>query len=139
MRAVQLRGAPVDDDFVSFMSTCVQCRGCEPACPSGVPYGHLIEGTREMLAETGRITPWWQKIGFSMLSRHRLLLAASSAKTIHRWAQIHFAGLRQHLVPHNLVDSKLDVQPLAELLRSLACPQTACAVPEARSSGVAEL
>ena len=28
----------------TFMSTCVQCRGCEPACPSGVPYGHLIEG-----------------------------------------------------------------------------------------------
>ena len=37
MRAVQWRDAPIDDDFVHFMSTCVQCRGCEPACPSGVP------------------------------------------------------------------------------------------------------
>lgn len=82
MRAVQLHGAPVDDDFVSFMSTCVQCRGCEPACPSGVPYGHLIEGTREMLADTGRVTPWWQRIGFAMLGRHRLLLAASSALAV---------------------------------------------------------
>ncbi|MEJ7799682.1 MAG: (Fe-S)-binding protein [Ilumatobacter sp.] len=79
MRAVQDRGAPVDDDFVSFMATCVQCRGCEPACPSGVPFGHLIEGTREALADAGRITPWWQRIGFSLLSRHRLLLAASTA------------------------------------------------------------
>ena len=39
MRAVQRRGAPIDDDFVEFMATCVQCRGCEPACPSGVPFG----------------------------------------------------------------------------------------------------
>ncbi len=29
-----------------FMETCIQCRGCEPACPSGVPFGHLMEGTR---------------------------------------------------------------------------------------------
>jgi glycolate oxidase iron-sulfur subunit len=78
MRAVELRGAPVDDDFVRFMSTCVQCRGCEPACPSGVPYGRLIEGTREHLAETGRITPWWQRLGFRVLPRHRALLAGST-------------------------------------------------------------
>ena len=27
----------------------MQCRGCEPACPSGVPYGRLQEGVRETL------------------------------------------------------------------------------------------
>ena len=32
------------------MEACVQCRGCEAACPSGVPFGHLMEGTREALA-----------------------------------------------------------------------------------------
>ena len=37
MRAVQWRDAPADGEFVRFMETCVQCRGCEPACPSGVP------------------------------------------------------------------------------------------------------
>ncbi len=93
MRAVQLHGAPVDDDFVSFMATCVQCRGCEPACPSGVPYGHLIEGTRKMLADDGHITPWWQRVGFSLLGRHRLLLAASSALAV---------GQRLRLVPRRL-------------------------------------
>ena len=56
MRAVELRGAPIDDEFVEFMSTCVQCRGCEPACPSGVPYGELIERTRTELADRGRTT-----------------------------------------------------------------------------------
>lgn len=78
MRAVQIGGAPIDDEFVGFMATCVQCRGCEPACPSGVPFGNLIEGTRHMLAEEGRITPWWQRIGFSVLRHRRLLRAGSS-------------------------------------------------------------
>jgi glycolate oxidase iron-sulfur subunit len=93
MRAVQLHDAPIDADFVRFMATCVQCRGCEPACPSGVPYGNLIEGTREVLATGGRITPWWQRVGFSVLRRHRVLLAASSALAI---------GQRLRLVPRRL-------------------------------------
>src|SRR6476646_822013 len=63
MRAVQWRDGAVDGDFVRFMETCIQCRGCEPACPSGVPFGHLMEGTRETLAEQHRMTPWWQRAG----------------------------------------------------------------------------
>ncbi len=50
MRAVELDGAPLDDAFRASMETCVQCRGCEAACPSSVPFGHLIEGTRAALA-----------------------------------------------------------------------------------------
>lgn len=88
MRAVELRAAPIDDDFVHFMSTCVQCRGCEPACPSGVPFGHLIEGTREHLAEVGRITPWWQRIGFRVLPMHRLLLAGSTLLALAQRARL---------------------------------------------------
>lgn len=82
MRAVQLEGAPVDESFVQFMSTCVQCRGCEPACPSGVPYGHLIEATRTTLAGQRRITPRWQRVGMKALSHHRLLLAGSTALAV---------------------------------------------------------
>jgi glycolate oxidase iron-sulfur subunit len=101
MRAVQLRGAPVDDDFVHFMSTCVQCRGCEPACPSGVPYGHLIEGTREFLARDGKLTPRWQRFGFSMLARHRLLLAGSTALAV---------AQRARLVPRRLGLGRLPIR-----------------------------
>ena len=93
MRAVQDLGAPIDDDFVEFMATCVQCRGCEPACPSGVPFGNLIEGTRAELASERRITPWWQRLGFSMLRRHRPLLAASTLLAI---------GQRLRIVPQRL-------------------------------------
>jgi Fe-S oxidoreductase len=37
---------PIDDEFVDFVETCVQCRGCETACPSGVQFGALMEQTR---------------------------------------------------------------------------------------------
>ncbi len=82
MRAVERRGAPIDDEFVHFMATCVQCRGCEPACPSGVPFGRLIEGTRSALVESGRLTPWWQRLGLRGLRHHRLVLAGSSALAV---------------------------------------------------------
>lgn len=51
MRQIQGEGAPIDDSFLRSVETCVQCRGCETACPSGVPFGHLIEPTRATLAE----------------------------------------------------------------------------------------
>jgi glycolate oxidase iron-sulfur subunit len=73
MRAVHA-GAPVDAPFLSFMDACVQCRGCEAACPSSVPFGRLMEGTRESLA-----TPRLTRFAYGLLGRHRLLLAGSTA------------------------------------------------------------
>ena len=93
MRAVQHEDAPVSNDFVHFMETCVQCRGCEPACPSGVPFGRLMEATRATLATDHRITPWWQRLGFRALAHHRLLLVGSSALAV---------AQRAHLVPKRL-------------------------------------
>ena len=78
IRAVHLEDAPVTPEFVSFMETCVQCRGCEPACPSGVHYGHL---------QGASARPWPNSVasrraGSGWASRccphHRLLLAGSS-------------------------------------------------------------
>lgn len=77
MRAVQNEGAPITAEVVRSMETCVQCLGCETACPSGVPFGHLMEGTRAVLAAEGRITPWWQRLGLRLLRHRRLLLAGS--------------------------------------------------------------
>ncbi len=107
MRAVQWRNAPVDDDFVRFMATCVQCRGCEPACPSGVPFGHLIEGTREHLAAEREITPRWQRLGFGVLPRHRALLAGSTALAI---------AQRVRLVPGRLGLGRLPIRRGPELV-----------------------
>jgi glycolate oxidase iron-sulfur subunit len=77
MRAVQWQGAPVDDSFREFMDLCVQCRGCEVACPSAVPFGRLMEGAREALGQ-----PWWRLLGYRILGHHRLLLALSTVLAV---------------------------------------------------------
>jgi glycolate oxidase iron-sulfur subunit len=101
MRSVHFDDAPITDDFVSFMETCVQCRGCEPACPSGVPFGQLMEGTRETLAEQHRMTPWWQRLGYRVLGHHRLLLVGSTFLAI---------AQRLHLMPKGMGLPRLAVR-----------------------------
>ena len=78
MREVQDEGAPVTAEVAAAFDTCVQCRGCEPACPSGVPYGHLIETTRERLAGAGALDTRLQRLGFAALARPRLLRFGST-------------------------------------------------------------
>lgn len=77
MRAVHNDDAPVTLDVLQSFNSCVQCRGCETACPSGVPYGSLMESVRESLAENHQITPWWQRAAFVPLAHPRLLRAGS--------------------------------------------------------------
>jgi glycolate oxidase iron-sulfur subunit len=77
MRAVQNNDAPLTHEVVRSFETCVQCRGCETACPSQVPFGHLMEGTREAMADIGALTPAWQRIALKPLA-HPLLLRAGS-------------------------------------------------------------
>lgn len=77
MRAVASGDAPIDDSFVAAMDECIQCRGCEPACPSGVQFGHLMEGARATLAprrSPGRRALEWLAYAVA-LPRHGLLLA----------------------------------------------------------------
>ncbi len=82
MREVQNNDAPLTDEVMDSFETCVQCRGCEPACPSQVPYGHLMEQTRETLVEIGRGTPRWQQIAMKPLSHPRLLRSGSTMLAI---------------------------------------------------------
>ncbi|WP_284642347.1 (Fe-S)-binding protein [Paenibacillus silviterrae] len=46
-----------DAAFKQQMDLCLGCRACEPACPSDVKYGQLIEQTREAIA-TETDYPW---------------------------------------------------------------------------------
>ena len=93
MRAVHNADAPVTTEVLRSFETCVQCRGCETACPSQVPYGHLMERTRESLAEAHEMTPRWQRLAFTPLAHPKLLRAGSKALA---------AAQRAHLIPKRL-------------------------------------
>jgi len=88
MREVQLNNAPLTDEVVESFESCVQCRGCEPACPSSVPYGHLMERARETLADEGRITPTWQRLAYKPLTHPRLLQLGSRALAVAQRARL---------------------------------------------------
>jgi glycolate oxidase iron-sulfur subunit len=82
MQAVQLNGAPIDAVFATYMEECVQCRGCEAACPSSVPFGHLMEGARLALDRAPGKRPVHRRaaewLGYRIvLPRHWLLVAVS--------------------------------------------------------------
>ena len=49
MGAVGSGRAPSDETFAKMMSFCLQCRACEAACPSLVPFGEMMEGARAQL------------------------------------------------------------------------------------------
>ena len=77
MREVQLGGAPMNAAFTEAMDACVVCRGCEVACPSSVPFGHLMEGARAALAPrrppVRRMIEW---LGYRVVLPHHALLLA---------------------------------------------------------------
>lgn len=50
MRAVGGGLVEMDQAFEDMMSFCLQCRACEPACPSLVPFGRAMEGARAEVA-----------------------------------------------------------------------------------------
>jgi glycolate oxidase iron-sulfur subunit len=46
MKGLEEGTLALDDEVVRHLDLCLGCRACEPACPSGVRYGSLIEDTR---------------------------------------------------------------------------------------------
>ena len=61
MRALAEGRVEPTPDVVEHFDLCLGCRACETACPSGVQYGHLIEGTRAHLREHVK-RPWKQRL-----------------------------------------------------------------------------
>ena len=88
MRQVQWEGAPVGERFGEVIDTCIQCRGCEPACPSAVPFGSLMESTRAAVHAGGRRVPIWLRLALDGLTRPRLLRAGTTVLAVAQRARV---------------------------------------------------
>lgn len=64
--------APDDPSVQQHIDQCLGCRACEPVCPSGVPYGQLLEATRATLREY-RPVPFIARLILFVFARSWLL------------------------------------------------------------------
>jgi glycolate oxidase iron-sulfur subunit len=95
---------------------CIQCRACEAVCPSGVPYGRLIEATITQV-ERHRKLPWMQRrmVDFilnSALPHQNRLTALVGAMRLYQQS-----GLQRFARKTKLL--KLGPKGLVEMERSL--------------------
>lgn len=75
--------APESESVTTHIDRCLGCRACETACPSGVPYGHLLEATRATLAER-RPIPFVARMILAVFGRQRLLAIAMAGGRVLR-------------------------------------------------------
>jgi glycolate oxidase iron-sulfur subunit len=72
---------PESDTVQTHISRCLGCRACETACPSGVPYGHLLEATRATLTQSQR-NPFIARLILAVFANRVLLRAAMFASRL---------------------------------------------------------
>jgi glycolate oxidase iron-sulfur subunit len=71
MKAVNEGRIDVTPGVVRHWDLCIQCRACEVACPSGVPYGKLIEATMSQV-QTRRKAALLTRLASNISLKHLL-------------------------------------------------------------------
>jgi len=75
-------GAPITPSYIEHIDLCLACRGCETACPSGVPYGRMVEDARaeiEAQRHRGWLADRVRRFIFGHLLQSRSWMSAAGA------------------------------------------------------------
>src|SRR3954451_11093409 len=75
-------GAPITPSYIEHIDLCLACRGCESACPSGVPYGRMVEDARaeiEAQRQRGWLAERVRGFAFRRLLKSRGWMSAAGA------------------------------------------------------------
>ena len=83
--------SPHDPGLLEHLEACLGCRGCEPACPSGVGYGRGLEAARQEIFAARGLPPL-----------ARLVLSVFKHRTIWRPLFALARALRATRIPHML-------------------------------------
>lgn len=124
IRALEEGTLSLDTKVVRHLDLCLGCRACETACPSGVPYGRIIEEARAFVESTYR-RPWWDA-----WRRRALVAVFPHRERLHLLLAPVRALQRAHL--WNILARRV---PLARLIPSLSVPRV---LPETTESCGAE-
>ncbi len=94
-----------DRSLVSHLDACLVCRACETACPSGVPFGRIMEGAREVVRERappGGIGGKALDIGLATVSRPGRVGLATRLGGLYVRSGLQSLIRRLHLLPGRL-------------------------------------
>ncbi|XJZ28747.1 (Fe-S)-binding protein [Bacillota bacterium Lsc_1132] len=106
----------IQDHLAEPIELCLGCRACESVCPVGVPYGHLLEAAKEIIAESKQersLTDRLKKVALNKLIPYpnRMKMAGNLIWIYQK------TGLHQFVRKTNLL-SKVS-EPLAQLEQTL--------------------
>jgi glycolate oxidase iron-sulfur subunit len=94
---------PFNEEQVRHIDLCLGCRTCEAVCPSGVPYGRIIEAGRADVEDLRRPTfkRWASRTALRQLLTHpdRLRLFGSATRVAQRLHLTSIAAAGRQLPP----------------------------------------
>lgn len=110
IRAANEGRVELNDAVLPHLELCLQCRNCEAVCPSGVPFGRIMEGARAQIFQQGIEPAARRRVRTAILRgllphRRRIALVAHALRLYERsGVQSLLRGPLARLLPRPLRD-----------------------------------